>query len=205
VKPLGVVNDNKPCDVFLTPKDAVDLTSLGLQEETYVGVAMGAQFATKQMPLDLMVDVLQGIEAPIVLLGGPMDESRAKQLMQSLPGKQLVDLTGKLSLRQSAFMTKYAKVLFSGDTGLMHIASAFETPIVSVWGNTVPALGMFTYAPNKPENFSVHEVMGLSCRPCSKIGYQSCPKKHFRCMQLQDKEAIQLDLKNRLEVINESV
>jgi len=35
-----------------------------------------------------------------------------------------------------------------------------------------------------PETHStILEIKKLSCRPCSKIGFQDCPKKHFRCMR----------------------
>jgi hypothetical protein len=37
------------------------------------------------------------------------------------------------------------------------------------------------------ENFVVPE---LSCQPCSNFGTKTCPKKHFKCMMLQDIEAI---------------
>jgi ADP-heptose:LPS heptosyltransferase len=73
---------------------------------------------------------------------------------------------------------------------MMHIATCFGVPIVSVWGNTTPDLGMYPYYPNQPEKFSMHQVEGLSCRPCSKIGFQECPKKHFKCMNEQNVEEI---------------
>lgn len=194
VKHLGVKNDLLPCDFFLTADDEVNLPEHGLETKNFIAVSMGAQFATKQMPVELMVQVLEKVKTPIVLLGGPMDLERSIALSKALNRENLVDFCGKLSLRQSASMTKHAAVLLTGDTGLMHIASCFETPIVSVWGNTVPDFGMYTYAPSKPENFSIHEVNGLSCRPCSKIGYQSCPKKHFKCMRDQNPEKIANDL-----------
>lgn len=194
VEPLGVKNDLLPCDFFLTAADEVDLGGYGLEANGFVAVAMGAQFATKQMPLDLMAKALEPINIPIVLLGGPMDEERSSTLVKVLNRENCIDFCGKLSLRQSAYMTKTARVILTGDTGLMHIASCFETPIVSVWGNTVPDFGMYTYAPSKPEIFSNHEVLGLPCRPCSKIGYQSCPKKHFKCMLDQDTEKISNDI-----------
>jgi ADP-heptose:LPS heptosyltransferase len=82
---------------------------------------------------------------------------------------------------------------------MMHIASAFEIPTVSVWGSTVPALGMYPYFPQQEKAFSVHEVMNLSCRPCSKIGFQTCPKKHFSCMMKQDTTAIASDAVQRFD------
>lgn len=194
VKELGVKNDQKPCDFFLADSDLVSLDSIALVSKKFIAVAMGAQFATKQMPVSLMAKILEGVQIPVVLLGGPMDSERAAELIQQLPNQRVLDLCGKMTLRQSAFMTKHCAKLLTGDTGLMHIASCFETPIVSVWGNTVPDLGMYTYAPQNKSLYTIHEVEGLSCRPCSKIGYPECPKKHFKCMHLQDAEKIQLDL-----------
>jgi len=159
---------------------------------------MGAQFATKQMPIHLMEEVLSGVELPIVLLGGPTDTERANLLKQELSSQQVVDFCGKITLRQSAFVVSQASAILTGDTGLMHIASAFRIPIVSVWGNTVPALGMYPYAPQDRSLYSIHEVNNLSCRPCSKIGYKECPKKHFKCMELQDGKTIQADLLKRV-------
>jgi ADP-heptose:LPS heptosyltransferase len=67
----------------------------------------------------------------------------------------------------------------------MHVAAAFNKPIVSVWGNTVPEFGMYPYLNGKTPDYRA-EVKGLKCRPCSKIGYKECPLKHFKCMNDQD-------------------
>jgi hypothetical protein len=55
---------------------------------------------------------------------------------------------------------------------------------VSIWGNTIPDFGMTPYYPLNTEiDQKILEVSELSCRPCNKIGYTACPKKHFKCMQ----------------------
>lgn len=194
---FNIKPDGKPCDFFLSENDTVDLTAVQLVPKQFIAVAMGAQFGTKQMPVKLIAKILKDTSLPIVLLGGKMDEERSNQLITLLDSQKVIDFCGKLTLRQSALLTQQASCLLSGDTGLMHIASAFETPIISVWGNTVPDFGMYTYAPSHPENFTNHQVNNLSCRPCSKIGYATCPKKHFNCMQLQDAIAIKEDLARR--------
>ncbi|MBU3663922.1 MAG: glycosyl transferase, partial [Bacteroidetes bacterium] len=72
--------------------------------------------------------------------------------------------------------------------GLMHIAAAFNKSIISYWGNTVPEFGMTPYLPapslnnNKSPYIILNEVKDLACRPCSKIGFDRCPKGHFKCM-----------------------
>lgn len=194
VKHLGVVNDGLPCDFFIATESEVNIsTSFGFNEP-FVAIAIGAQFATKRLPFEKLVEVIELLNQPIVLVGGPTDKELADQLIHHFASKKVYNACGKFNLQQSASIVQQAVVLMTNDTGLMHIASSFKTPIVSVWGNTVPDLGMYPYFPSQPELYSIHQVEGLSCRPCSKIGFKKCPKGHFRCMNLQDADAISKDI-----------
>jgi ADP-heptose:LPS heptosyltransferase len=78
-------------------------------------------------------------------------------------------------------LLRQSEKVISPDTGLMHIASALKKEIISVWGNTVPAFGFSPYLPGAGSR--IVQVSGLSCQPCSKIGYEKCPKGHFKCMR----------------------
>jgi ADP-heptose:LPS heptosyltransferase len=201
VEKLGVVNDNLPSEFYISEKDEVNLLEkFGLQTKSFVSIAIGAQFATKRMPLKKLKEIIEKINLPIVLVGGPMDVSFAESLLSMFPNHAMYSACGIFNLAQSASIVKQSKVLLTNDTGMMHIASCFQLPIVSVWGNTVPAFGMYPYLPQHPELFSLHEVAGLSCRPCSKIGYQKCPKGHFNCMNKQDSGAISQEIKSRFGV-----
>jgi ADP-heptose:LPS heptosyltransferase len=64
----------------------------------------------------------------------------------------------------------------------MHIGAALKVPITSFWGNTLPEFGMTPYYGNTTITFKTVENKELSCRPCSKIGFNKCPKGHFKCM-----------------------
>lgn len=188
VKELGVKNDLLGLDYFIPNKDELDLSGqYGTAD--IVSVAIGAQFATKRLPVSKMVEVLSDIKIPIVLLGGKEDYAIAEQIIE-LSDSSIFNACGKFNLNQSASVVRQSKVLLTHDTGLMHIAAAFDTPIVSVWGNTVPEFGMYPYKPQNEDLYSIHEVKGLSCRPCSKIGFQKCPKKHFNCMNEQNVKEI---------------
>lgn len=191
VSVLSVKNDNKPCEFYISKENELDaIAELNLSSQKFVGVAIGAQFATKCLPTEKMIEILTQINAPIILLGGPEDAEKGEAIIAALKDKEVVNSCGKFNLQQSASIVKQATVILTHDTGLMHIASCFEIPVVSVWGNTVPELGMYPYFPNKSELFSIREVKDLSCRPCSKIGYQECPKKHFKCMLNHDISSI---------------
>lgn len=202
VEAIGVKNDGKKCELLFNSSHTVDASStLGLEQKKYLAVAVGAQFATKTMPEKLLVSILSGINYPIVLLGGEVDTERGRILEEALSNHpyKVVNAINRFSLLQSASIVAQAKALLTHDTGLMHIATTFDVPIVSVWGNTVPELGMYPYYPDNRELYSIHEVKNLNCRPCSKIGYKSCPKKHFSCMTLQNTEAIVADISKRME------
>lgn len=201
VEKLGVKNDQLPCDFFIQPSDEVSIEEqFGLSPKTFVTIAIGAQFATKRMPFNKLEEIIQSCNFPVVLIGGPTDKSLAEMLVARFPLKLLFNACGQFNLAQSASIVRQSSALLSNDTGMMHIASCFEIPTVSVWGNTVPELGMYPYFPVKKELFSIHEIKGLSCRPCSKIGFQECPKKHFKCMNQQDSEKIVNDLLSKTNI-----
>jgi len=198
VKPLGVSNDYLPCDFFIRAEDEVNtITLFDLTPKSYITIAIGAQFATKRMPFNKLEGIIQKIQLPIVLIGGPTDVELAQKLIENGSDKSIFSACGNFNLAQSASIVKQSAVLLTNDTGMMHIASCFEIPTVSVWGNTVPELGMYPYFPKAKAQYSIHEVNGLKCRPCSKIGFKTCPKKHFNCMQLQDEMIIAQDVNNR--------
>lgn len=199
VEKLGVKNDGLPGELFINPSDMVNvMNAFRLEKNIFVAVALGGQYKTKQIPNTILKNCLKEIDLPIVLLGGSEDLEKGEALLELLPGKQIFNKCGQYSLMQSASIVSQSEVLLTGDTGLMHIAACFDRKIVSVWGNTVPELGMYPYLPAKKNQYGIHEVKHLSCRPCSKIGFQKCPKGHFNCMNLQDTKAISQDLIGRI-------
>ncbi|MEN9370703.1 MAG: hypothetical protein RI952_1568 [Bacteroidota bacterium] len=183
VKPLGVIKDDQGLDYFIDTQDEVSLTSLPLAfQNGYVGIVIGAQHYTKRLPESKLMEVIKGISQPIVLLGGPTDTALAERLIKIKPDG-IFNACGKYNLNQSASLVKQAQKIIANDTGLMHIAAAFNKEIHCIWGNTTQDFGMGPYATDTAFNY---EVKDLSCRPCSKIGFQKCPKGHFNCMNQQD-------------------
>ncbi|MFD2785281.1 glycosyltransferase family 9 protein [Hymenobacter rubripertinctus] len=208
--PLGVRNDQQGLDYFIPGPDEVDVATAlpPAFQHGYVAFAIGAQHATKRLPVERIIELCGLLRQPIVLLGGPADESTGHIVEAAFdagvagsppaPGRIpdspshfpplpptvgpqtiIYNACGRFNLNQSASLVRQARLVVSHDTGLMHIAAAFEKEILSVWGNTVPEFGMYPYR----TEFRILEVSGLSCRPCSKIGYAQCPKGHFRCMR----------------------
>jgi ADP-heptose:LPS heptosyltransferase len=196
VEKLGVQDRGYAVSFPLGDDDMVDLNEHQIEQGKYVCIAVGARFATKQIPVKSLVKIIDSMESRVVLLGGNGDVDRSTEVLRSVQHPEdVVDLTGRLSLRQSASVVQRCDKLLTGDTGLMHIASAFDVQIESVWGNTTPKLGMYPYRPKNADSFFIHEVEGLDCRPCSKIGFEKCPKGHFKCMNDQNLDKIVSRLK----------
>ncbi len=190
VKTLGVKNDIEGLDYFLPDElngeamHIIQQLEIPFEPYKYVAFAIGAQHATKRLPNEKIISICKKLNQPIVLLGGKEDMERAAEITTALQSKTIYNACGKLSLPQSAGALKLASSVITHDTGLMHIAAAFNKKIISVWGNTVPEFGMTPYfGYNRMQgSAAIIEVKGLNCRPCSKLGYNSCPKKHFKCM-----------------------
>lgn len=198
VRSFGVKNDLKGLDFFSEPGAENVLDKLPpTHQKGFVAIAIGAQHTTKMMPSDKIIRVIKALNYPVVLLGGKEDKIRSKQIEMGVM-ENVWNACGQLSLGESAHIVKAAKVVLTHDTGLMHIAAAFHKPIVSVWGNTVPEFGMTPYLPQNPSLSKIMEVKNLNCRPCSKIGYDKCPKGHFNCMSEIDNTEIAKAIKSFL-------
>lgn len=193
VKRLGVVNDGKGLDYFIperyelraaSPEFAMRVSThqpINLSTR-FIAFVIGAAHATKRLPTEKIIAICKKIQHPIVLLGGPEDAPRGETIAKEA-GNHVLNACGKLTLNQSASVVQQAWKVISHDTGMMHIAAALQKDIISVWGNTIPEFGMYPYNPTGENQNIILEVKGLSCRPCSKIGYDKCPKGHFRCMK----------------------
>jgi ADP-heptose:LPS heptosyltransferase len=181
-KTLGVKNDGEGLDYFIAKKDEIDLAELpSVFYKNYIALVIGAQHGTKRLPLLKLEKFCKESTRPIIVIGGKDDAANAWHLQRIAPDR-IINACGKYNLNQSASLVKQANIVVTHDTGMMHIAAAFKKEILTVWGNTVPEFGMYPYE-TKYTNF---EVSNLSCRPCSKIGFVACPKKHFKCMEMQD-------------------
>ncbi len=179
IKHLGITNDNLGLDFFLTDEEKVE----NLPND-YVAFVIGGKHKTKILPTEKIISICNKLNKQIILIGGKEDFERGEKIVSVTSNTQ--NACGKYSVRQSAFIIKSAKYIVTHDTGMMHIAAAFKKKIYSIWGNTIPDFGMTPYLAN--DKSKIIEVKNLSCRPCTKIGFEKCPKRHFDCMEKIDED-----------------
>jgi ADP-heptose:LPS heptosyltransferase len=171
LKKTSVLNDNKGLEYFLSAADEVNCAEEFFKriDTRFIALIIGGSYFTKQIPLNKLQEICANATLPIILLGGKNDSEKANKLSKQF---KVIDTCGKISLNQSASIIKQSEWVITSDTGLMHIAAAFNKKIISVWGNTIPQFGMGPFLP-QPEN-KILEVRNLSCRPCSKLGFHKC-------------------------------
>jgi len=190
VKPLGIANDGKGLDHFIPKKEKISLDELPQTHRNgYLGWVIGAVHNTKKLPVHKIITICKKFNKPVLLLGGKNEFGDGDKISSAV-GNRLFNACGKFSLNQSASLVQQASAIIANDTGLMHIAAAFQKPIISLWGNTIPEFGMAPYYGNSKINSGILEVKGLNCRPCSKLGFKQCPQKHFKCMEMIDENRI---------------
>jgi len=183
---LGVEYDGKGTDVFLAASEAEKVSDLlkknkFADETPILAIAPGAQWENKRWTPEgfaAAADLFcSKTGANVVLIGGPGDVETCNQV-QTLMQTPSLNLAGKLSLPGSASLLGNASMVFTNDTGMLHMAQAMKAPVVAIYGPTTRELGFFPLH----ENSRVAEI-DISCRPCTQKGLHTCPKKHFRCMK----------------------
>lgn len=189
VKPLGIKNDGQGLDYFI-PED-IQLGNRDIPMSHWAGYVVcviGGSYNTKKLPVEKWKEFIEKVPFPVMLIGGPEDRDEGKMIAAQDPVK-IYNACGKFNLNESAWLIDKSRVVVSNDTGMMHVAAAFKKPVISLWGNTSPEMGMFPYYgyndlkhTTAPNSF-VMENEGLYCHPCSKLGYFKCPKGHFKCMR----------------------
>ena len=183
VSHLGVKNDLKGLDFFIDAKNEVAISSLAKEYQNgFIAFVIGAKHNTKKLPDEKIISICKKLNRPVILIGGKEDFETGEKIEANVKKQEprIINACGNYNLQQSASLIKQSEKVITHDTGMMHIAAAFQKNIISVWGSTVPEFGMYPYMPGKESK--IVEVKNLSCRPCSKIGFEKCPKGHFKCM-----------------------
>ena len=175
---LGVKNDDGPINYYLKADHSLANLLPSTHQNVYVAFIIGATHFTKRMPNSKIISICNDINYPIVLLGGADVKVNGDEIKEAL-GDKVYNACGVTSLDESVYIVSKAHSVVGFDTGLTHIAEAFDRPIVSVWGGTAPEL--LGVQPYKVKDVLVSET-DISCRPCSKFGLAKCPLGHFKCM-----------------------
>jgi len=203
ISAFGITSDEiiKP-ELFVSVQDRRKIDSLFYEyrvkpEEKFVTIAPGSVWFTKKFPEEKfakLCDLLFNVNTKIFLIGGKKDKPASDFIQNNSKNRNIINVTGNLSIMESAELIKRSKVLVTNDSAPLHIANAVETDVIAIFGATVPAFGFYPIG----ENDVIVETNGLSCRPCGIHGGKKCPIGTFVCMKDIDERLISIAIKNFL-------
>ncbi len=129
--------------------------------------------------------IVTELHALPILCGSPQDESQAEEIIRKLRISEYASMVGRTSLRELGCLLSQVKSAVSMDSGPMHIASAVNTPVVSLWGATDPRKS----APYNSEHLAIQT--GIGCTPCWR---RECPGLQTLCLSAIPPEVVMLRL-----------
>ena len=183
---VGKINKDKEYrpNIFFTSAEKERINKFRLKIKTkIVGFVPGASKKTKIWEISkyrkLAQELIKKGSAYLIFFGGYGETSIVKEITEGLSQGLYLDLSGKTTFRELSGYIKACDVLFTTDSGPMHIAVAVKTPVVAIFGPTVPEFGFTPY-----DDKSIVISKDLPCKPCSLHGTDTCPEGHHNCMKL---------------------
>lgn len=145
-------------------------------------IAPGTAWATKRYPEYYYAALTkklieEGIK--IVLIGSSEDFETGLKIEKYVNAENhLLNLVGKLKLKESISLINLSNLLICNDSAPTHMGVFTNTPVLTIYGSTIPQFGFYPFR----EIDRVVQIENLYCKPCGIHGYKKCPESHFRCM-----------------------
>ncbi|MBS1984069.1 MAG: glycosyltransferase family 9 protein [Bdellovibrionales bacterium] len=147
-----------------------------------VVLSLGSPWPTKRWPVENAAEMCtrltrEGID--VHLVGDPAAVPLGAEVKRLVPSLLLKDLTGQTDLMGWIDAIQSARMLVSGDSAAVHVASDLNVPVLALFGPTLPEFG---FAPWRRNSLAVG-LDDLACRPCHIHGPKKCPLTHHRCLK----------------------
>jgi heptosyltransferase-2 len=157
------------------------------QESALVVFAPGAEFGSaKRWPAEHFAALARMVRendatAQVALLGGPKDKDVCDEIVELAGPARMFNLAGATKLEEAVALIARADAVVSNDSGLLHIASALNRPVIAIYGPTDP-----DHAP--PFSDVARSLsLRLACSPCKQ---RECPLGHHDCMNQLKSEMV---------------
>ncbi len=192
----GLKLDDEGLEIYI-PEEIIKESNNFFNEKTSViGLCPGSRHFTKRWLAEYFIELgikLSNDGHKIFIFGGSSDKEICTLISNKIPGS--INLQNNNEILKIAAYMKKCKIIVTNDSGLMHTAAAMHIPVLVLFGSSVKEFGFIPYK----TKYKILENNLLSCRPCSHIGKEKCPKKHFKCMKDLTPDIV---YENLIEMVN---
>jgi len=146
----------------------------------YICIAPASLWKTKQFPVERWIAFLKLIDKDlrVYFLGSKNDLQLSDEIILQSTHENSLNLSGKLSMLESAALMKDAFMNYVNDSSPLHLASSTNAKVTAIFCSTVTEFG---FGPLSDDAVVINVKENLACRPCGLHGYMECPEKHFKC------------------------
>ncbi len=150
--------------------------------ENLITLGTGSQYRGKvYKDFKKISDILLNLGYNVALIGTEED----KRFDVEKYSNKVIDLRGKLNLRESLTVISLSKLTISNDSAVAHMSRAVNTPVTVIYGATDPYFG---FVPLDYEGNFIHK--GLDCQPCDLHGKKDCKFNDYRCLDIPPEEIV---------------
>jgi heptosyltransferase-2 len=152
----------------------------GLGSSPYALLVPGSAWATKRWRIENFQNLAEGLHVrglEIVVTGTRSERGLGDVIGQKVP---IRNLCGELTIQELMEVVRQAKIVVCNDSMSLHMATAFERPVIAVFCATVPEFGFGPWLNPKGRTIGYD---ALPCRPCQRHGGRVCPTGTELCMQ----------------------
>ncbi len=185
LRPLGIIQQSGELPkLYPTDEDRSTINDFFTaqqipQKEQCVAIAPGSIWLTKRWLPERFAHLAGELSKKFIvfLIGAESDRDLCEMIAGS--NSRIINCAGEFTLLQSAELIRRCIFIVSNDSAPMHLSVSVGTPVIAIYGATVPEFG---FAPRGPFD-EIVQINGLSCRPCGIHGGNRCPIKTFDCMR----------------------
>jgi heptosyltransferase-2 len=161
VSEIGAITHDKslslaiPHDIALSALKSFELGS----ENNLIAIHPWTSDPVKEWPVERFVELALGLNQlslKVIVIGGRGELFKSKALFDNL-GSNVINLTGRTSLVQSAVILKGCRLLVSCDSGPVHLACCMKTPVVTLFRNDIPGKRAKRWGPWGTGNFVIQK------------------------------------------------
>lgn len=157
-------------------------TSTPLRTNNLITLSPCSKWFTKQLTEEKTISIINELISKgytAALIGGNNDIIYCYEVEKAVKSLNLLNFCGELTPLQSSVLISKARAHITVDSAATHIAAATDTPIIEIYGSTIPDFGFYPLT----SKHVIIENENLDCRPCTDHGRTECPLKHFKCIE----------------------
>lgn len=200
---LGHKVMDKHLELWLTGTDMHRGAVFMADMQEYIVLGVGAGEASRKYPLiqwlQALTQIYEKYRMPFVICGGKAEAADGEYLQQRMPLGSVLNFAGKTTLRETAAIIKKAYCYLGNDTGAMHMAAAFGTPLIALYREakyraSAPA-GLFS----ETTRFAPWQAKAVVLQPVKAKGdclhtvlYGGCKENYAHCIaQITPQEIVE--------------